>query len=301
MFTNTVPVDAYRGAGRPEATFLLERLVDAVCHDTGLDRVEMRRQQLHPARRLPLPDAGGAAVRQRRLSTRRLNAALKVADWAGFAARRAEAARRGQAARHRHFHLSRGLRHRALEGGGLARRPRRALRSGQRARASDGQRDGVHRHPQPRPGARDHAGATGRRPARRAVRAGRYRARRHRRRSRSAWAPTAAAPRRRRLGHGEGDGQGDRQGQEDRRPSDGSLGRGHRVQGRQVHRRRHRRSRRRWPRSRWPPTSRTTTRSRNWSPGSTKPRSTTRRTSPSPAAAISARWRSIPTPAWSRW
>jgi carbon-monoxide dehydrogenase large subunit len=39
VFTNTVPVDAYRGAGRPEATFLLERLVDVIAHDTGIDRV----------------------------------------------------------------------------------------------------------------------------------------------------------------------------------------------------------------------------------------------------------------------
>ena len=38
VFTNTVPVDAYRGAGRPEATFLLERLVDVIAHDTGIDR-----------------------------------------------------------------------------------------------------------------------------------------------------------------------------------------------------------------------------------------------------------------------
>ena len=48
VFTNTVPVDAYRGAGRPEATFLLERLVDAVAHDTGIDRVELRRRNFIP-------------------------------------------------------------------------------------------------------------------------------------------------------------------------------------------------------------------------------------------------------------
>src|SRR6202034_1269229 len=46
VFTNTVPVDAYRGAGRPEATFLLERLVDVAAQDTGLDRVELRRKNL---------------------------------------------------------------------------------------------------------------------------------------------------------------------------------------------------------------------------------------------------------------
>src|SRR5262245_32426920 len=43
IFTNTVPVDAYRGAGRPEATFLLERLVDVAAKESGLDRVEIRR------------------------------------------------------------------------------------------------------------------------------------------------------------------------------------------------------------------------------------------------------------------
>ena len=46
VFTNTVPVDAYRGAGRPEATFLLERLVDVIAHDTGIDKVELRRRRI---------------------------------------------------------------------------------------------------------------------------------------------------------------------------------------------------------------------------------------------------------------
>ena len=54
VFTNTVPVDAYRGAGRPETTYLLERLVDVIAHDTGLDRVAIRPAQLHRGRRLPV-------------------------------------------------------------------------------------------------------------------------------------------------------------------------------------------------------------------------------------------------------
>src|SRR5437899_4350865 len=53
VFTNTVPVDAYRGAGRPEATFLLERLVDACAHDTGMDRVAIRRQNFIAADAFP--------------------------------------------------------------------------------------------------------------------------------------------------------------------------------------------------------------------------------------------------------
>ena len=46
IFTNTVPVDAYRGAGRPEATYLLERLVDKAARELGIDRVEIRRKNL---------------------------------------------------------------------------------------------------------------------------------------------------------------------------------------------------------------------------------------------------------------
>ena len=44
MFTHTVPVDAYRGAGRPEASFLLERLIDKAAKETGADPIELRRR-----------------------------------------------------------------------------------------------------------------------------------------------------------------------------------------------------------------------------------------------------------------
>ena len=53
VFTNTVPVDAYRGAGRPESTYLLERLVDVIAHDTGLDRIALRRRNFIPADAFP--------------------------------------------------------------------------------------------------------------------------------------------------------------------------------------------------------------------------------------------------------
>ncbi len=49
MFTNTTPVDAYRGAGRPEATFLVERVMDLVARETGMDPAEVRRKNLLPA------------------------------------------------------------------------------------------------------------------------------------------------------------------------------------------------------------------------------------------------------------
>src|SRR5262249_47036136 len=48
VFTNTTPVDAYRGAGRPEATFMVERLVDLVAREVGMDPAEIRRKNLIP-------------------------------------------------------------------------------------------------------------------------------------------------------------------------------------------------------------------------------------------------------------
>jgi carbon-monoxide dehydrogenase large subunit len=95
VFTNTVPVDAYRGAGRPEATFLIERLVDAVAYDTGMDRVALRLKNFIPRDAFPYQtpvalqyDSGDYFAT--------LDAALTAADWAGFPARRAAAASRGK-------------------------------------------------------------------------------------------------------------------------------------------------------------------------------------------------------------
>jgi carbon-monoxide dehydrogenase large subunit len=95
VFTNTVPVDAYRGAGRPEATFLLERLVDVCAHDTGADRVAIRRQNFIAADAFPYQtpvalqyDSGNYQAT--------LDECLKAADYAGFEARRAAAASRGK-------------------------------------------------------------------------------------------------------------------------------------------------------------------------------------------------------------
>jgi len=95
VFTNTVPVDAYRGAGRPEATFLLERLVDAVAKDTGVDRVELRRRNFIAPDAFPYQtpvalqyDSGNYQAT--------LDAALQAADAAGFEARRATAKARGR-------------------------------------------------------------------------------------------------------------------------------------------------------------------------------------------------------------
>jgi len=95
VFTNTVPVDAYRGAGRPEATFLLERLVDAVAYDTGIDRVEIRRRNFIPADAFPYQTPVALEYDSGDYQTT-LAVALTNADWAGFEARRTEAKARGK-------------------------------------------------------------------------------------------------------------------------------------------------------------------------------------------------------------
>jgi carbon-monoxide dehydrogenase large subunit len=95
VFTHTVPVDAYRGAGRPEATFLIERLVDACAYDTKADRVALRRKNFIAADAFPYQtpvalqyDSGNYQAT--------LDACLKAADYAGFEARRTAAAARGK-------------------------------------------------------------------------------------------------------------------------------------------------------------------------------------------------------------
>jgi carbon-monoxide dehydrogenase large subunit len=59
VFTNTAPVDAYRGAGRPEATYLIERVMDLVASATGLDPAEVRRKNFIPPDRFPYTTAAG--------------------------------------------------------------------------------------------------------------------------------------------------------------------------------------------------------------------------------------------------
>ena len=95
IFTNTVPVDAYRGAGRPEATYLLERLVDRAARETGLDQVEIRRRNFIPNDAFPYQtpvalqyDSGDYAGT--------LDQAITTAGITGFAKRKAEAAKRGK-------------------------------------------------------------------------------------------------------------------------------------------------------------------------------------------------------------
>ena len=95
VFTNTVPVDAYRGAGRPEATYLLERLMDVAAAEIGLDKVEFRRRNFVPVDGFPYQtpvalqyDSGNYFAT--------LDAALETAGYPGFEARRKAAAAQGK-------------------------------------------------------------------------------------------------------------------------------------------------------------------------------------------------------------
>ena len=93
-FSNSAPVDAYRGAGRPEAAYLMERLMDAAARKTGIDRVEIRRRNLPTPEELPYSNWSGVAFDSGDYP-RLLEGGLKRADMAGFAARKKESEKRG--------------------------------------------------------------------------------------------------------------------------------------------------------------------------------------------------------------
>ncbi len=95
VFTNTSPTDTYRGAGRPEAAYVMERLMEAAAIEIGVDSAEIRRRNFIPESAFPYTntqdlviDSGDFAGTMKR--------ALAGADWDGFERRRAEAAARGR-------------------------------------------------------------------------------------------------------------------------------------------------------------------------------------------------------------
>ena len=95
VFTNTAPTSVYRGAGRPEAIYFIERMLDHAAHVTGIDRVELRRRNLIKPDALPYHtpthqnyDSGDFE--------RMMDQCLKLADWDGFAARKAASEKNGK-------------------------------------------------------------------------------------------------------------------------------------------------------------------------------------------------------------
>jgi len=93
VYTNTVPVDAYRGAGRPEATYLVERTMETAARELGVSPAELRKTNFvrefpHQTPVIMCYDAGDFEAS--------LNAAMEASDYAGFEARKAEAKSRGK-------------------------------------------------------------------------------------------------------------------------------------------------------------------------------------------------------------
>ena len=95
VFTNTVPTGSYRGAGRPEASYMVERVIDVAARELKIDPAELRRRNLIPPDAFPYKtgfvftyDSGAFPANQ--------ETALQMSDWRGFEQRRAEAAKRGE-------------------------------------------------------------------------------------------------------------------------------------------------------------------------------------------------------------
>ncbi len=93
VYTNTSPVDAYRGAGRPEATYIVERLIETAAHEMGVDPAELRRKNFIRSFPYETPvlmtyDCGDYDAH--------LDKAMEMADYEGFAARKAESGKAGK-------------------------------------------------------------------------------------------------------------------------------------------------------------------------------------------------------------
>ena len=95
VYTAGTPVDAYRGAGRPEAAYLLERLVDIFARRIGMDPVEVRRKNFIPADRFPYNTATGLIYDSGNYAPA-LDKAVRIADYAGFRRQQEEARRQGR-------------------------------------------------------------------------------------------------------------------------------------------------------------------------------------------------------------
>ena len=171
--TNTTPVAAYRGAGRPEAIHLVERILDIAADELGIDPVEIRRKNFIPPDAFPYtPITGLGATYDSGEYDKALDAALEHAGYDALRAEQTARRERGdtQAARHRRRVVPRDQRADGVHRGVRLGRDR-GRRHGDRAR----------RHERARPGSRDHVLADHQRRARRPDRERARRALRHRR------------------------------------------------------------------------------------------------------------------------
>ena len=95
VFSNTNPMRPYRGNGRPEAAYVIERIIDIAAAELGFDKVELRRKNIIPPDAMPFK-TGLTFTYDCGEFEKNMDRALALGDWAGFEARRAEAAKRGK-------------------------------------------------------------------------------------------------------------------------------------------------------------------------------------------------------------
>ncbi|MGA8399209.1 MAG: xanthine dehydrogenase family protein molybdopterin-binding subunit [Stellaceae bacterium] len=93
--TNTLPTRPYRSSGRPEVMFVMERLIDLAAIETGIDRIELRRRNLVPVEKMPYTNPFGMVYDSGEYHDC-MEKVLRLGDWRGFPARRAEAKARGR-------------------------------------------------------------------------------------------------------------------------------------------------------------------------------------------------------------
>ena len=106
MFTNTTPVGAYRGAGRPEGNYYMERLVETAAREMGIDCVELRRRNHIRPEQMPYRAPSGMLYDSGEFTTV-MDKALVAANWDGYETRRARESRARQNTRTRDRSLSR--------------------------------------------------------------------------------------------------------------------------------------------------------------------------------------------------
>jgi aerobic carbon-monoxide dehydrogenase large subunit len=94
VMTHTMPTTPYRSAGRPETIYVIERLIDLAAAQCGFDRVELRRRNLIPPRAMPYTNGVGITYDNGEYE-QGMDAALALADWQGFAARKSRSRARG--------------------------------------------------------------------------------------------------------------------------------------------------------------------------------------------------------------
>ena len=239
VYTHTTPVDAYRGAGNPEITYILERLVENGVREMAGDALEARARSLVPAAAMPYASATGItydvgdfpAVLDKARALANLDA-LRGRAGAAQVGRPADGDRHGRL---------RSLRRRWPEPArGRARQPHGAVGCRHRQGPSQRQDHRALRQPQPRPVPRHDLRADRRRPLR--LRHGRYRHRGRRHRPDSAWPRHLGLALDHRGGERSRRGLGPhhREGPAPRRPSHGMRRGGHRLRLRRLRRARHR-------------------------------------------------------------